>query len=87
MNRSARSPRRTARSAVELAARYSRVDLTDEDEGLDGGTLDDITLGLNWYLNPAARVMVNYVMGMVDRTDWEDEATIHSLLTRFQVDF
>ncbi|MGH7788655.1 MAG: OprO/OprP family phosphate-selective porin [Candidatus Binatia bacterium] len=45
--------------AWELAARFSRLDLDSED--IDGGTLDDITAGVNWYLNPNMRITVNYV--------------------------
>ena len=36
--------------ALELAARYSHLDLTDS--FLVGGVPDDSTVALNWYLNP-----------------------------------
>lgn len=45
--------------AWEVAARYSRLDL--DDRNIKGGKLDNITVGLNWHLNPNTRVMWNYV--------------------------
>ena len=62
--------------AWEVALRYSNLDLEQE-----GGELDDVTLGLNWYLNPNARVMLNYVHADVDGS-----GDTHILQSRFQVD-
>ena len=45
--------------AWEVAVRLSSIDLNDAT--ISGGKLDDITLGLNWYLNPNARVMWNFI--------------------------
>ena len=42
----------------ELAARYSSIDLTD---GLiDGGEMDILSFGINWYLSPIFNVNLNY---------------------------
>ena len=68
--------------AWEIAARYSHLDL--KDGGINGGELDDVTVGLNWYLNPNTRVMLNYVYA--DASDLYEGAT-HILQTRFQIDF
>ena len=45
--------------AWQLAARFSRLDL--ESHHVHGGALDDVTGGVNWYLNPNTRIIVNYV--------------------------
>lgn len=71
--------------AVELLVRVSHLDLNDDGAGAAFGSVTDVTGGLNWYLNPMAKIMVNYVLGQVDRTDVDGD--VHSLLTRFQIDF
>ena len=74
--------------ALELTARYSELDLSDRD--IDGGKLDDVTLGINWYLNPNTRVMLNYVRAKVDRLVSSvrlDDAKADLLSMRFQIDF
>ena len=68
--------------AWELAARYSRLDLNDRT--IAGGKQDDVTVGVNWHLNPNMRVMFNYIRAMTDRPD-QGDADIFGM--RFQVDF
>jgi phosphate-selective porin OprO/OprP len=62
--------------AWELAARYSNMNL-DFQEGLAataaipgtvrGGEQNVLTLGVNWYLNPNFKMMLNYLLIDVDR--------------------
>ncbi len=68
--------------AWQVAARYSHLDL--DDGAVNGGALDTITAGLNWYLNPNTRVMFNYVYA--DASDLYDGET-QIFQTRFQIDF
>lgn len=80
-------PRRTAFvdggvGAWELAARYSQLDVADANAGIAGGKLRDITAGVNWYLNPNARIMLNYVHGKRTGT-----GSANVVQTRFQIDF
>ena len=68
--------------ALELALRYSSMDLSEA----DAGTLNDITVGLNWYLNPCTRVMFNYVMGTLEDHHGE-ETKENTFQCRMQIDF
>jgi len=52
-------PEKGTWGALELVARYSTLDLTDDT--ITGGGIDSLSGGLNWYLNPNARLMFNYV--------------------------
>lgn len=45
--------------AWEVAARYSRLDLSSEN--VDGGAEDNLSGQVNWYLNPNTRIGLNYV--------------------------
>ncbi len=51
---------------LELAARFSTVDLNDGTIDVQGGDEWDLTVGLNWHLNNNVRVMLNYVHAEID---------------------
>jgi phosphate-selective porin OprO/OprP len=76
--------------AVELAARYSTIDLTNKD--IKGGTQDNVSLGLNWYIGPHVRVMANYIFVWAD-DDADDNGKViggdnpQILQTRLQFQF
>jgi phosphate-selective porin OprO/OprP len=68
--------------AWQVAARYSHIDL--EDGNINGGEMDTITAGVNWYLNPNTRVTFNYVYA--DASELYD-GDAHIFAMRFHVDF
>jgi phosphate-selective porin OprO/OprP len=53
------SIRPRGKTAVELLARVSWLDL--DDKSIRGGKEVNYTAGLNWYLNPHARTMFNVI--------------------------
>ncbi|RIK82864.1 MAG: hypothetical protein DCC67_06655 [Planctomycetota bacterium] len=70
--------------AWEVAGRYSFIDLNDDE--VTGGRLQDLTLGLNWYLNRFARWEFNYIHAVLDRPAGnETEADVFG--ARVQFDF
>jgi phosphate-selective porin OprO/OprP len=76
--------------AWEIAARYSYLDL--DDSNVRGGKLSDVTAGVNWYLFPNARIMLNYIHADVSEREASSPAfnvggTANIVQTRFQVDF
>ena len=68
------------KGAWEIAARYSSTDLNDA--AVAGGELDGLTIGLNWYLNPATRLMVDLVEASL-----KDVGDVRFVIVRWQVDF
>jgi phosphate-selective porin OprO/OprP len=66
--------------AWELKARYSNIDLNDKD--IRGGELDNLSAGVNWYLNPNMRIMWDYI-----RTDVDDVGQADILLMRLHAFF
>jgi phosphate-selective porin OprO/OprP len=70
------------KGAWQLAARYSCLDL---DDGPSSDQIDDVTLGVNWHLNPNARITLNYIHSWVDASGGDESADIAVL--RFQIDW
>lgn len=80
--------------AWELAARWSYLNL--QSKNIAGGIQNDFTGGVNWYLTPNVRWMVNYVYANVDNRlvtiragmpNNRVQGSVHVAETRFQIDF
>jgi phosphate-selective porin OprO/OprP len=74
-----------SRGAWQVGARYSWIDLNDN--GIPGGRLDDITIGLNWFLNPNAKIQWNYSLGWRNAPGTAADGLVHGLGTRLAFDF
>jgi phosphate-selective porin OprO/OprP len=66
--------------AWEVAARFGKLDL--DSDSLSGGQLRQVTLGVNWYLNPQARVMLNYGINKL-----KSVGSVKTIALRFQLEF
>jgi len=77
--------------AWQLALRYSTLDLNDDNSAAAyrGGKIDNITVGLNWHLNPMTRFMLNYINTNVDSATVPsvDAGNMDTFMARFQLDF
>lgn len=71
--------------AWQLAARYSYLDLIDK--GINGGRIHDMTLGVNWFLNPNMKVQWNYFLAHRNVADPAGDGFIQGFATRLAIDF
>jgi phosphate-selective porin OprO/OprP len=78
---------RKGMGAWELKARWSYIDA--EDNGINGGQLEDFSTGVNWYLNNYTRLMLDYIYGTVHSrpTTGLEAGNVSQVGVRAQVDF
>lgn len=68
-----------------VGARASTIDLNDGDLSTSAHRMTDLTVGLNWYLNPNMRISGNYIRSCVSGPLTSDAADI--FLIRLQIAF
>lgn len=73
------------KGAVEVAARYSRLDL--EDANVLRGTGRALSVGANWYINRNVRVMAGYTNSQVTFSNGNAPVTNDVFVGRFQINF
>jgi phosphate-selective porin OprO/OprP len=75
----------TGFGAWQTAARYSYLDLNSK--GVTGGRVHDMTLGLNWFLNPNMKVQFNYFLAHRDVANPAGDGYINGWGVRTAIDF
>jgi phosphate-selective porin OprO/OprP len=71
--------------AWEIGVRYDHVNLNSG--GIQAGKLDSLTCGLNWYLNPNTRIVLNYVYTNLDTSNQANHGTFSGFGMRVHFDF
>ncbi|NCF16541.1 MAG: hypothetical protein GWP62_14620 [Gammaproteobacteria bacterium] len=74
----ARTVQQGGKGAWELAARFSNIDLSDR--SIDGGDMDILSLGVNWWLTPTFQVNANYRYITLNRGGFESNSD--AIMTR-----
>jgi phosphate-selective porin OprO/OprP len=84
------------RGAVQLLARYTYLDLVSgsppltpasTSSGAQAGKQQDVTLGINWYLNPETIISFNYVWTHLDSVVAGASGNIQGVGVRLHFDF
>ncbi len=81
-----------ARGALEIVARFSTADLNDAGANIFGGKQEITTAGVNWYMNPNIRLMIDYSFVDSDQYAKGDRSykvndDFNVLQARFQLNF
>jgi phosphate-selective porin OprO/OprP len=71
--------------AWQVGVRFSYLDLNDR--GIQGGTVYDWTVGLNWFLNPNMKVQLNYIAEHRDAPQGVVQGWINGVGVRAAYDF
>lgn len=75
----------TGCGAWQLTARYSYLDLNNK--AIQGGRVNDMTLGVNWFFNPNMKAQWNYFLTARDAPGTAGDGLIHGFATRLAIDF
>ena len=76
----------TGKGAWEVKYRYSYLDALDGGK-LAGGRIGNHGAGVNWYLNPFAKLMLEYIYSTIDRPERQSAGHLHIFQMRTQIEF
>lgn len=71
--------------AWQVGARYCYTDL--DDRGINGGIINEFTLGLNWFLNPNMKFQWNYDIGHRELAGGTSDGNYYGFGMRMAFDF
>jgi len=70
--------------ALELVSRYSVLDAEDNNRGVSA---ENLTLGMNYYLNKRVRLMINYIKTNLTDGVSKEKGSADAISSRIQYDF
>ena len=79
------APNESGWGAWQVGIRYNYLNLNDKQ--INGGVLDDITLGLNWFINPNMKFQWNYSVTNRHSPGGLSDGMIQGFGTRFAMDY
>lgn len=71
--------------AWQVGTRYSYTDL--DDRGINGGIVNEVTFGLNWFLNPNMKFQWNYDLGHRELAGGTSDGNYYGFGMRMAFDF
>ncbi|MBB3046020.1 phosphate-selective porin OprO/OprP [Litorivivens lipolytica] len=74
-----------ANGAVELVAKFEHGEIDDDRTGAVENAFDNVTVGVNWYVNKNVRLSANYIMTELDEDDANGEDDGNAFSTRLQL--
>jgi phosphate-selective porin OprO/OprP len=74
-----------ANGAVELVAKFEQGEIDDDRTGAIENGFDNITVGVNWYVNQNVRLSANYITTSLDEDDANGEDKGNAFSTRLQL--
>lgn len=74
-----------ANGAVELVAKFEHGEIDDDRTGAIENGFDNVTVGVNWYVNKNVRLSANYIMTELDEKDGNGQDDGNAFSTRLQL--